>query len=103
LKEAELIETKRIDFVFKHNEMTYCLECSFFNVSGSKINSELNRMLEFSRTINKFKKYRFIYVIDGPGLKKTNILVNKILNETNNFFNIHRFQKFFKKDSQFIF
>ncbi|WP_369051705.1 DpnII family type II restriction endonuclease [Candidatus Phytoplasma citri] len=103
LKEAELIETKRIDFVFKHNEMTYCLECSFFNVSGSKINSELNRMLEFSRTINKFKKYRFIYVIDGPELKKTNILVNKILNETNNFFNIHRFQKFLKKDSQFIF
>lgn len=102
LKEAELIETKRIDFVFKKNEITYFLECSFFNVSGSKINSELNRMVEFSRTINKFKKYRFIYVIDGPGLKKTNILVNKILNETNNFFNVHRFQKFLKKDSKFI-
>ncbi|WP_334347417.1 DpnII family type II restriction endonuclease [Candidatus Phytoplasma prunorum] len=102
LKEAELTETKRIDFIFKKNETIYFLECSFFNVSGSKINSELNRMLEFSRTINKFKKYKFIYIIDGPGLKKTNILVNQILNETNNFFNIHRFQKFLKNNSNFV-
>ncbi|MBP3059364.1 Dam family site-specific DNA-(adenine-N6)-methyltransferase [Texas Phoenix palm phytoplasma] len=97
LKEAELIENKRIDFVFNQNKITYLLECSFFNVSGSKINSELNRMLEFDRIINKFKKYKLIYVMDGPGLKKTNILVNRILNETNNFFNIHRFQNFLKK------
>ncbi|WP_374695435.1 DpnII family type II restriction endonuclease [Areca yellow leaf disease phytoplasma] len=75
-------ETKRVDFVFQHNTTTYLLESSFFNNSGSKINSELKRLVEFDNIINKFKNFRFIYVIDGPGLKKNAILVDKILTET---------------------
>ncbi|WP_283241831.1 DpnII family type II restriction endonuclease, partial [Hydrangea phyllody phytoplasma] len=100
LKGVELKETKRVDFVFKHNNINYLLECSFFNTSGSKINSELKRLVEFSKTINKFKNIQFIYVIEGPGLKKNASLLEKTLTETNVLFNIHRFQEFLKKIKQ---
>ncbi|WP_374695745.1 DpnII family type II restriction endonuclease [Areca yellow leaf disease phytoplasma] len=43
--------------------MNYLLEFSFFNTSGSKINSESKRLVEYSKTINKFKNIQFIYVI----------------------------------------
>ncbi|MDV3180958.1 MAG: hypothetical protein Q8830_01790 [Candidatus Phytoplasma australasiaticum] len=62
------------------------------------MNSELNRMLEFSRILNKFKNYKFIYIIEGPGLKKNDILVSKILEETNIFLNLYRFQKFLENN-----
>lgn len=100
LKGVELKETKRVDFVFKHNNITYLLECSFFNTSSSKINSELKRLVEFSKTINKFKNIQFIYVIEGPGLKKNASLLEKTLTETNVLFNIHRFQGFLKNIKQ---
>ncbi|MGL9687668.1 MAG: DpnII family type II restriction endonuclease [Candidatus Phytoplasma sp. TWB_XP] len=96
LKGVELKETKRMDFVFQHNNTTYLLECSFFNNSGSKINSELKRLVEFDNIINKFKNFRFIYVIDGPGLKKNAVLVDKILTEIKYFIQYPSVPRIFK-------
>ncbi|QYC31207.1 hypothetical protein HGD80_01170 [Paulownia witches'-broom phytoplasma] len=91
---------EEVETSIKHNNINYLLECSFFNTSGSKINSELKRLVEFSKTINKFKNIQFIYVIEGPGLKKNTSLLEKTLTETNVLFNIHRFQEFLKKIKQ---
>ncbi|QYC31243.1 hypothetical protein HGD80_01475 [Paulownia witches'-broom phytoplasma] len=98
LKGFELKETKRVDFVFKHNNINYLLECSFFNTSGSKINSELKRLVEFSKTINKFKNIQFIYVIESPGLKKNASLLEKNLNGNQCFIQYPSFSRIFKKN-----
>ncbi|WP_284928730.1 DpnII family type II restriction endonuclease [Candidatus Phytoplasma sp. AldY-WA1] len=99
---AELKETKRIDFVFKIQKTLFLLECSFFNVAGSKINSELSRFIELNKTIKQFKDKEFIYVIDGKGLKSIKEPLKLALENIEHFYNLQRFENFiikFKKNN----
>ncbi|AUB32019.1 DpnII family type II restriction endonuclease [Spiroplasma floricola] len=94
LGEAMLKEDKRFDFVFKIKDITYCLECNFFNDSGSKMNSELPRFIRLEDKFKDFKKYQFIYVADGPGLRKNRDIVINALDRIENMFNLFRFEKY---------
>ncbi|WP_323847599.1 MAG: DpnII family type II restriction endonuclease [Phytoplasma sp.] len=93
---AELKETKKIDFVFKIQKTIFLLECSFFNVAGSKINSELSRFIELNKTIKQFKDKEFIYVVDGKGLTSTSNLLKVALENIEHFYNLQRFENFIK-------
>ncbi|MEZ0180469.1 DpnII family type II restriction endonuclease ['Camptotheca acuminata' phytoplasma] len=75
------------------------LNVVFFNTSGSKINSELDRMLQLTQKINNIenKQFKFIYVIDGPGLKK-NLAQIKKFQEISNLYNLKRFIDFLDND-----
>lgn len=94
LGEAMMTEDKRFDFVFKIKDKTYCLECNFFNTSGSKLNSELPRFIRLEDKLKDFKKYEFIYVADGPGLRKNKDIVLNAQNKIENMFNLFRFEEY---------
>ncbi|TVY12371.1 DpnII family type II restriction endonuclease [Candidatus Phytoplasma pini] len=93
---AELKETKKIDFVFKIQKTIFLLECSFFNVAGSKINSELSRFVDLNKTIKQFKDKEFIYIIDGIGLKSISDPLRTALENIEHCYNIQRFENFIK-------
>ncbi|WP_342268458.1 DpnII family type II restriction endonuclease [Spiroplasma endosymbiont of Aspidapion aeneum] len=100
LGQASLKEDKRFDFVFKIGEITYCLECNFFNGSGSKLNSELPRFIRLEEKLKDFKNYEFIYVADGPGLRNNKEIVLNAMDKIKNMFNITRFEEFLDKISK---
>lgn len=100
LGNAMLKEDKRFDFVFNVNDIVYCLECNFFNSSGSKINSELPRFIRLEDKFNNFTKYKFIYIVDGPGLRKNKDVVFNALNKIENMFNLFRFEEYLKSLKQ---
>ncbi|KAB8121677.1 DpnII family type II restriction endonuclease ['Cynodon dactylon' phytoplasma] len=90
----ELKETKKIDFVFKIQKTIFLLKCSFFNVVGSKINSEFSSFIDFNKTIKQFKDKEFIYVVDGIGLKNISNPLKAALENIEHFYNIQRFENF---------
>lgn len=93
---TKLKETKTIDFVFEIQKTMFYLECSFFNVAGSKINSELSRFVNLNKTIKQFKDKEFIYVVDGKGLKSTNDPLKSALENIEYCYNLQRFENFIK-------
>src|SRR5699024_8708438 len=53
-------KNKVFDFVFKYNDITYCVETNFFNGGGSKINSEADRFIALNKYIKNNTNMRFI-------------------------------------------
>lgn len=90
----DLQRDKDFDYVFSLNGTTYCLEVNFFNTSGSKINAESIRFEELNQTFNNYSNLSFIWVTDGPGLKKHQKQLQQSLKKIDNLFNFITFENF---------
>lgn len=93
----ELDDDKRFDFVFEYEGKKYCLECNFFNSSGSKINSEAKRFIALNEGFKKYKNIKFIWVTDGEGLKKNRSMVDQVIDEVKDLYNLKRFEDFINR------
>lgn len=92
--DTELKRNKKFDYVFKYDEITYCLEVNFYNKSGSKINSESARFEELNMTFNNYKNIEFIWVTDGNGLLSHKSQITKALKSIEHLYNFETFEKF---------
>lgn len=62
---------KKFDFIVFHKNITYLIEVNFFSDGGSKLDTIANHFKILSQEINRFDKYKFIWITDGIGWKTT--------------------------------
>lgn len=62
---------KKFDFIVFHKNITYLIEVNFFSDGGSKLDTIANHFKTLSQEINRFDKYKFIWITDGIGWKTT--------------------------------
>jgi len=68
--EIELLDNKRFDLVIQNIETNkmILIESSWFNVGGSKINSNAKEYNEYNELIKKIDNLKFIWLADGKGM-----------------------------------
>ncbi len=88
-------KTKRVDFVFKKNDITYLIESSFYNGKGSKISEVCNSYADLTTKINN-DKLHLIWVADGKGMETIKPLLEEQWNNVD-VVSIRQFEDMIKK------
>ncbi|WP_348602634.1 DpnII family type II restriction endonuclease [Mesomycoplasma hyopneumoniae] len=96
-KQEKITELKKLfDFVFMLNQKVFVVETNFFNSSGSKFNSEIERFKALAEKAKKFN-FEFIWITDGTGLRLEKEKLRSFFH--NHFlFNLFTFELFLKSE-----
>ncbi len=88
-------KTKRVDFVFEKNGVTYLIESSFYNAGGSKISEVCNSYADLTTKIDH-DKLHLIWVADGKGMETIKNLLEEQWNNVD-VVSIRQFEELIKE------
>lgn len=68
-------DRKRFDFVIETQSYTYLMEVNFYSDGGSKPNEVARAYTELAPKIDRVEGYKFVWITDGIGWKKTKSMI----------------------------
>nr|WP_051049748.1 DpnII family type II restriction endonuclease [Metamycoplasma alkalescens] len=86
------LNQKEFDFILFYKDNLFAIECNFYQTHGSKINETIKNYEAIFNAFEKFKKFHFIWITDGPGWEKSKNQLKNKLSLINNMFNIYELE-----------
>lgn len=83
--------SRRYDFVIDNNKEPILIETNFYGGGGSKVKSTAGEYRNLFDTLKG--KYKFIWITDGMGWKKTSKPLRETFNHNNYLFNLNMLEK----------